>query len=169
MQMYHEAGAVTPALDWQRWVEFSNLQSDIDHYLSLSEFYEEEITLVGTEIDQPGITEETEEERIKREAEETAAREKIAADNEKIAQKLKEEKEKKEKAKEDRIAERQNTWNILSGIGIIVMMIVIIDLWCCVKENSDKITPYYLQKTKKQISKEKEDEQGKKERRALRA
>ena len=52
------------------------------------------------------------------------------------------------RSEEERQAEAQFTWNVLSGIGVVVMAIVCLDLWFIVKENPDKITPYYLQKTK---------------------
>ena len=46
----------------------------------------------------------------------------------------------------------------MSGIGCVVMAIVILDLWFIVKENPDKITPYYLQLTKEKMEKAKEEE-----------
>ena len=57
----------------------------------------------------------------------------------------------------------------MSGIGVVVMAIVCLDLWFIVKENPDKITPYYLQLTKEQIKKAEEEAERKADRRSKRA
>ena len=57
----------------------------------------------------------------------------------------------------------------MSGIGVLVMAIVCLDLWFIVKENPDKITPYYLQMTKEQIKKAEEESERKADRRSKRA
>ena len=49
------------------------------------------------------------------------------------------------------------------------MAIVCIDLWFIVKENPDKITPYYLQKTKAQMKKDEDEADDKKRRKTERA
>ena len=64
--------------------------------------------------------------------------------------KKKEEEEKNEpknhyRDKKTRDEEADFTWKVLSGIGCVVMALVCLDLWFIVKENPDKITPYYLQ------------------------
>ena len=49
------------------------------------------------------------------------------------------------------------------------MILVVIDLWFVVKEDQDRITPYYLALTKKEKEKEKEDQKKKDEKRMKRA
>ena len=73
------------------------------------------------------------------------------------------------RSEEERDDEAKFTWNVLSGIGVVVMAIVCFDLWFIVKENPDKITPYYLQLTKEQIKKAEEESERKADRRSKRA
>ena len=60
----------------------------------------------------------------------------------------------KAKAKELRDEERASTWNVILVIVGLIMILVIFDLWFVVKEDQDRITPYYLALTKEQKEKE---------------